>query len=214
MVPETLSKMKPFLLMATVAILGCQGGDLTLPSDGLPALLREVSGSGQSGTVGSQLPDPLVVQVQDGAGRPVENVSLSFDTQVQGAKVLQPEVTTDSTGRAAVLVRLGSIEGTQRFEAQLASASELRTTFAVIAVAEPPAGNGGSDDGGQAGPGDNGDHGSGNGGGDSNGQGSGGNGDRGGHGGGHGHEEHDGHGGHGHGHHGGHGHGDKGKGND
>src|SRR4051794_6055672 len=98
MVPETLSKMKPFLLMAMVAILGCQGGDLTLPSDGLPALLREVSGSGQSGTVGSQLPDPLVVQVQDGAGRPVENVSLSFDTQVQGAKVLQPEVTPTAPG--------------------------------------------------------------------------------------------------------------------
>src|SRR4051794_26394077 len=209
MVPRTPFRMNPLLVTAAVTMLGCQGGDLTLPNDGLPASLREVSGSGQQGTVGSQLPDPLVVQVQDGAGRPVENVSLRFDTQVPAAKILQPEVTTDSIGRAAVLVRLGSIEGTQRFEAQLASGSELRTTFAVIAVADPPAGNGGgSGDGGQAGGGDNGDHGSGNG--DGNGQGSGGD-DRGDNGGDQGHEGHHGHGGHGHGHDGGHDQGDKGE---
>src|SRR3954453_9338647 len=108
MVPGTPFRMRSYLVLAAVAGLGCQGGDLTLPSDGLPASMREVSGSGQSGTVGSQLPEPLVVQVQDGAGRPVANVSLQFNTPVPGAKVLQPEVTTDTAGKAAVLVRLGT----------------------------------------------------------------------------------------------------------
>ncbi|MFL5473469.1 MAG: hypothetical protein ACJ8A6_02430 [Gemmatimonadales bacterium] len=214
MVPETPFRMKPFLVITAVTMLACRGGDLTLPSDGLPASLREVSGSGQRGTVGSQLPDPLVVQVQDGAGRPVNNVSLRFDTQVPAAKILQPEVTTDSIGKAAVLVRLGSTEGTQRFEAQLASGSELRTTFAVIAIADPPADNSGPGDGGPASGGDNGDHGNGTG--DSNGQASGGDEHRGGDGGGHSHHGDDGDGGHGHDHdhHGDHGHGDNGQGKD
>jgi hypothetical protein len=75
--------------------------------------------------VGSQLPDPLVVQVLDAAGRPVPQVSLRFETQVPDAQVPAEAVTNDS-GKAEVRVRLGETEGTQRFDALLADLKCLR----------------------------------------------------------------------------------------
>jgi len=130
------------LALSTV-LVACQGSDLTLPGDGLPSSpddglpssLEEVSGSGQEGTVGSRLPEPLVVRVTDGAARPLSQVSIRFQTDVPGAEI-PSEATTNDTGYAAVRVSLGELEGPQTFHAQVADASELTTTFEVIAVAK------------------------------------------------------------------------------
>lgn len=200
-----------WLLGAAFASLlaGCQGSDLTLPSDGSPSHLKVVSGNGQRGTVGSDLPLPLAVQVTDRAGRKVAGVSLLFETKVPGALVVPAEIATNDTGYAAVQVRLGSIEGTQTVEALVADAAITgpRATFLLIAVATPP----GDDDEGEGDGGDQGDNGGG--GGDDNGQGGGGKVGKGGHGngggddrgrGGRGHDNHDNDDDdeHGHGHHG------------
>lgn len=145
----------PVRLLATVAGLGllaCQGGDLTLPPDVSPASLDMVSGNGQLGTVGTPLPSPLVVRVTDAAKQPVPNVTLRFETQVPGAEIDPPVIATNDTGVAAVQVRLGSTEGVQTIVASLAEAEALKTTFALIAVADEPPdddGDGDDDDGGR-----------------------------------------------------------------
>jgi hypothetical protein len=187
MVLETFFRLERVARMVLVTtVLACQGSDLTLPDDGLPARLKPLSGDGQRGTVGTDLPDPLVVQVLDAAGRPARQISLRFASQVPDAQIPATAVTNDS-GTAEVRVRLGTTEGTQKFEAQVANLSELRTTFALTAVADRPSDNGGGG-GGNGNGGDNGNNGSG----DGNGRGDGNghvNGDDGGKGG-HGHQGH------------------------
>ena len=144
----------------SISVVACQGGDLTLPADGSSPTLKAVSGNGQQGTVGDQLPEPLVVQVTDGAARPVSQVSLQFQTDVPAAEVDPATIETNDSGYATVRVRLGVLEGTQIVEALLAdeAASGLRTTFAFTAVARAPSddsGGPGGDDGGNGSGNDN-----------------------------------------------------------
>lgn len=132
-----------------LAVIACGGGDLTLPADGSSFRLKAVSGGGQQGTVGTELPEPLVVQVTDGAARPVPEASIRFQTEVPEAELERELVPTNDSGYAEVRVQLGTLEGTQTIEALLANedGSELKTTFALTAVAEPPDdGDGGGDD--------------------------------------------------------------------
>ena len=148
-------------LALTAALAACGGGDLTLPADGSPASLRAMSGSGQQGTVGSQLPDPLVVRLTDVAGRPVRGatVEFRFQSDIPGAQFKPATtVTTNDTGFASVQVRLGTIPGDQTIEAVVGASpsSGLLANFGVTAVARQ---NGGGR------PGNPG-HGGGNGGGD------------------------------------------------
>src|SRR6185312_3640122 len=88
-----------YLLLA--ASLGC-GADLTLPADGSPARLQAVSGSGQEGTVGTPLSNPLVVRLTDLAGRQVAGVNVAFRFQgdMPGARFEPSVAVTDDTGFA------------------------------------------------------------------------------------------------------------------
>jgi len=63
-----------------------------------PRLTAE-SGFGQQGTVGTELPEPLVARPVDNAGRPVVDVSLRFQTEVPTAQLERAEVVTDDTDR-------------------------------------------------------------------------------------------------------------------
>jgi hypothetical protein len=109
-----------------------------LPGDAGPARVNAVSGSGQEGTVGTELPRPLVVQVTDASDRPVRNAFVDFLTEVPGAELNPSEGTTDSSGRAEVRVQLGTVEGIQVVEARLAQDAGLRALFSVTAVADDP----------------------------------------------------------------------------
>jgi hypothetical protein len=120
----------------TLWVMACGGGDLTLPGDGSPSALRAVSGYDQEGTVGSELPDPLVARLIDGAARPLAGVSIEFRFQndVPAARIEPLEiVATNDSGFASVRVRLGTTVGPQTVEASLADATagELRTTFGL-----------------------------------------------------------------------------------
>ena len=47
--------------LSLVSSAACGGGDLVLPEDQSPADMVLVDGDGQAGSVGAELPDPLVV---------------------------------------------------------------------------------------------------------------------------------------------------------
>ena len=124
-------------------------GDLILPSDDSPAALNRVSGNDQEGTVGSRLPDPLVVRVTDASSQPMEGVAVDFrfDSDAPDA-VVTPQAVTDGSGEAAAEVWLGTEAGPITVLAQVsqASSSDLRAAFGLTAVAEKDKrGNGGRD---------------------------------------------------------------------
>jgi hypothetical protein len=129
-----------------LAVLACAGGDLTLPNNGAPVELTAVSGDGQQATIGSLLPQPLVVQVTDAAGRPVAEVPLvfRFQTAVPDAEIDPASVATDSTGYASVRVRLGTVIGPQTIEATIAqdAGPDARATFGVTALEKHGRGGG------------------------------------------------------------------------
>jgi hypothetical protein len=159
---RTFSPLQLLYLVPIASAAGC-GADLILPADGEPARLQAVSGSGQEGTVGTRLPDPLVVRLTDRAGRYVASVPVEFRFQsnVPGAQFEPSVVATDDTGFASVTVVLGATPGAQTVEAVVGASppSSLLTTFGVTAVAAKNGGGGGGGGGRPGKPGKGGGHG-------------------------------------------------------
>ena len=104
------------LLLATVAC----GSDLALPSDsGEGVDVSVVGGNGQTGVVGQELAEPLVVSVQAGA-TPIPGHQVAFIVTGDGAGRLEPDTAvSDSEGRAVAHWVLGSAAGSYAVEARL-----------------------------------------------------------------------------------------------
>jgi hypothetical protein len=104
----------PWLLaMASAAVsLTCQGETDIAAPDGRPAVLVQVAGQDQRGSVSQPLPDSLVVRVDDSKGQPVGNVAVIW-TVGGGGSVSKASVITATDGRAAVQRRLGGTPGEQ-----------------------------------------------------------------------------------------------------
>jgi PKD repeat protein len=129
------------LVSSLVLVVGCGGGaELILPGDGEPAAITVVDGDGQSGKVGEPLADPVVFQVTDSRGRPVEGVPVSFDvTSTPGADVVPPTTETNSDGTAGAQLVLGTVIGQQTGEARVVTGEgrpPISTTFSATAVPE------------------------------------------------------------------------------
>jgi hypothetical protein len=86
----------------------------------LPTLLALLSGDGQTGPVGTLLGNPLVVRVagQDGLG--VGGVPVRFRGVTGGGFPADTQVVSDTLGIARVGATLGTLIGTQTFEASAA----------------------------------------------------------------------------------------------
>ena len=92
--PHATARLRSALLLAGLAI-ACGGDDLTLPSQGEPALLEPIGGDRQNGTVGEPLTNELVVRVLDRFNDPVPGVIVRW-TAEGGGFVDPAESTTDS----------------------------------------------------------------------------------------------------------------------
>ncbi|HUF35812.1 MAG TPA: Ig-like domain-containing protein [Gemmatimonadales bacterium] len=90
--------------------------------------LRVVSGADQTALAGEVLPDPLVVEVTDAFGNPIEGVTITW-TPEGGGSVSAATATTDAGGVASVVRTLGSTSGLQR---TLASSEGLAGSPAVF----------------------------------------------------------------------------------
>ncbi len=145
--------------VAVCLLVGCSGGDLTLPDSADPVSLRIVSGDGQRADAGDLLAQPLVVQVLDSDANPVPDarVEFGFLGAVPGAAVDPGLVTTDDEGRAEAVVRLGSETGEHLIIARVAGTAspDLSARFLVVATTSG-GGGGGKKDG--EGKGHNGGH--------------------------------------------------------
>ncbi len=123
-------------------VMGC-GSDLALPtSSGQGVDLSILGGNGQTGTVGQELPQPLVVSVESG-GAPIEGHRVAFVMAGDPAEGrLDPDTAvTGSDGRAVARWLLGSKPGPHEVEARLVvsePAPPPMAVFAASAVAGEP----------------------------------------------------------------------------
>jgi len=143
------------IIWTAAALSACGGSDLLLPGDGGPGNLVMVSGDDQQGRTGKPLAKPLIVQVNDGQGRPAAGAPVAFVGSSGNPAVDPVNATTDDKGQASTRVTLGDVEGTQTIEAQLAGAStKVSVVFHATATAPPnDNGNGGGGNGGGGGGG-------------------------------------------------------------
>ncbi|HEU5303978.1 MAG TPA: Ig-like domain-containing protein, partial [Gemmatimonadales bacterium] len=123
-------------------LASCSGEDLVLPGGGGegggPAAIRVVTGDGQSGQVGELLTAPVVVEVTDAEGLPVEGATVAFEllSAGEGAEISPATATTDAEGHAEARVLLGSKVGLQTGEARVIveSGAVPKTSFSAVAT--------------------------------------------------------------------------------
>jgi PKD repeat protein len=118
-------------------VAACGGGDLSLPNGGDIAI-RVVEGDGQRGSVGEPLAAPVVVEVTDAGGDPIEGATVQFalTSAGEGAGITPATARTDSVGRAEAHVVLGDKVGLQTGEATVEVAGDTATPATFSAVAD------------------------------------------------------------------------------
>ena len=137
----TLGGLRPLLAAVVAASLAC-GEDLALPDPSGSGLeLTVASGNGQTGTVGAQLADPLVIKVLAEGGQPVLGSRVAFLATGEGAGSLDPD-TAETNAQGEVVARwvLGTVPGSQSGEARLVTDLETPPSaqFQASAVAAAP----------------------------------------------------------------------------
>lgn len=107
--------------------------------------LTVVSGSGQSATVGTQLPQPLTVQVTSSAGAPISGATVTWTDGGAGGTLAASSSTTDSQGMASVTYAVPSKAGSVTINATLqylkndGSTGTATASFSETATAGAPA---------------------------------------------------------------------------
>jgi uncharacterized protein YjdB len=125
-----------------VLLASCLADQNTAPDIGLS--LRVVSGDGQRGPAGQELPDPLVVQVTDGRGRGVRDQLVNFVVTAGNGAVFAGSAITDRDGFAQEYWTLGTLAGTaNRVEVRAVDpttgAKQVFAVFTAIVDASPAA---------------------------------------------------------------------------
>lgn len=96
-----------------------------------------VGGNGQSGPVGTRLPQPLAVEVRDAQGNAVPGVAVTWVIGVGGGSIDPGTSTTDAGGRASANWTLGATPGQNTVSAVVSGIGVAE--FAATATGGPPA---------------------------------------------------------------------------
>jgi Big-like domain-containing protein len=130
-------------VLTAATLAGCGGGDsLLLPGAGEPASVTVLQGNDQNGRVGDTLPQPLVVAVADGNGRPVESATVVFvlNDPAPGAALNPDTAKTGVDGTATAHVVLGSRPGPQTGEVRALGDQGTPTATAPFTLTAIPEG--------------------------------------------------------------------------
>lgn len=100
-----------------------------------PALTLQIaSGSGQTGVVGTTLPQPLIVRASTSTGAVAQGQTVAWSVS-GGGTASSSVTTTDATGTAQIQLKLGSALGTETVTASLVGASAPPVSFTETAIA-------------------------------------------------------------------------------
>ena len=133
---KTPTHIKPLIAILAMSLAACGGEDLVLPSEGEPASIVLIQGDGQTGRVGEMLPQPIVVEVVDGSGRPVSGATVVIE--LDGAEPEPDTAVTEADGRASIDVQLGPTVGSAEGLARVVvpeNQAAIEVGFTVSAVA-------------------------------------------------------------------------------
>jgi Big-like domain-containing protein len=99
-----------FTLAATLLVWACSDG--TAPAPAI-ALLEVAAGDGQHALAGTELPQPVIVQVRDANQRPLVGLHVTWASQAGAGDVITPEAeTTDANGNVRARWLLDASTGT------------------------------------------------------------------------------------------------------
>jgi alpha-tubulin suppressor-like RCC1 family protein len=115
-------------------LAGCSATDTTRP---LFVTLEIVSGTNQTGYVGANLLEPLVVRARNERGESVPGVRLSWTVLSGGGSVIAIDTETDAQGHAAASFRLGNTLGQQSAQAFAFQSEGLPVRFDATATPAP-----------------------------------------------------------------------------
>ena len=113
---------------------GLTSAFFTITTGEPPDDILKVSGDNQSGSPGSRLANPFVVEVVDENDDPVSDVTITFAVTAGGGSVSSTSVTTNGTGRAQTYLRLGDEVGENTVVARVTGLTAV--TFTATSGAE------------------------------------------------------------------------------
>ena len=127
-----------------LALLSCSNDATDGDRPGPPAAIVEVSGTSQQGTVGAELPEPVVVRVEDDRGRAVRGQLVNFRVTAGGGSVFAGSSITNTQGIVQERWTLGTVAGApQVLEARAvdnaSGAALVIASFSAAALPGPPA---------------------------------------------------------------------------
>jgi len=125
-------------LAALCLAIGC-GPEATTPSDVGPISLLVVSGNAQSGVVGTELPQPLVIKATKSNGAAIVDLTVNFRVTSGGGSMYAGVASTDSKGIAQDYWTLGtSTAQVQRVEIRAVLSTGQKQVFGVFTATALP----------------------------------------------------------------------------
>ena len=121
----------------TARVVGVQSVTFTITVGDLADDIEIVSGNNQRGDTGTQLTNPLVVEVLDDDDDPVSGVTVTFSVTAGGGSLSDTSVDTNNRGRAQTTLTLGDSPGRNTVRASVSGVS-TRVTFTATAVDPAP----------------------------------------------------------------------------
>ena len=132
------SKLLAFVFVAGAT--GCASGELLLPeppNGGDNVALSKFDGDNQVGTVGEQLPKPLIVRVRTARDLPAKEREVEFVTTAGDAEIARSTAVTDSEGNASIHCMLGTLPGDYVIRASLIDVEGEAQVQEFLATARP-----------------------------------------------------------------------------
>ena len=121
----------PATLVATIAGLTPYTFHFKAISGTLPTSAVILSGAGQSGKAGTEMPQPLVVEIRDATNAPMRKTGIPVQFKVDNVTVSAAVVETDAEGRASTRVTLGTKPGSMKVTVVVGAFPELIATFSA-----------------------------------------------------------------------------------
>ena len=99
--------------------------------------LVALSGDGQSGLVGTTLPNPFVVQARDANNNPVAGVAVTFEITFGNGSLSATQQVTSASGRASTVLTFGNTPGTVTVSAIAPGLTGSPQIFSSTAIENP-----------------------------------------------------------------------------